>query len=90
MIKSTEICPKCSRIAGYNSYFNKHCCTNKECGFHELIVHKNEDWIDFIDAKIILDDFRTTEFQIIVKLNEIAKILNKITNPDVNDNNIIR
>lgn len=25
------ICPKCNKIAAYNSYFNAYCCTN--CGF---------------------------------------------------------
>jgi hypothetical protein len=94
MIKNMEICPNFGRIADYSSYFNKHCCTNTKCNFHELIVHKNEDWIEPLCNRVCgsLDQFTRmpNEYEIMAKVNKIIETLNKITNPDVKDGNIIK
>ena len=86
MINQTEICPKCNRIMGYDSYFRKHCCTNVNCGYSELIVHKNEGWIDELDCTS--SNVNTVILKLITfKLNEIIRVLNKITNPNYKKEN---
>jgi ribosomal protein L37E len=82
MINSVELCPQCGHLAEYDSYFNKHFCN--ECGFNQLIVRKNEHWIN----ELPLNCFNVHTVK--TKVNEIIKVINKITNPDVNNKNVIR
>ena len=83
MIKSTELCPKCNHIAAYNSYFNKHMCCSNDCDFHALIANKNENYIESLANNCFNVNILKN------KINEIIVVLNKITNPDMNDNDIV-
>ncbi len=37
---NTEFCPKCGRIADYDSYYSKYFCTNNKCKWQSnKIIH---------------------------------------------------
>lgn len=68
------LCPKCNGLLSLNKYFNRYECN--KCGYTE--EYKNEDWIDYIGKFSLLSDLVLMD-----KINEIIRVLNKITNPRV-------
>lgn len=66
----SKVCPKCSSFLRENTYFNKLNCDN--CDYVESI--KNNMWIEEFHGG-----------NEIAKINEIIRVLNKITNPRVNE-----
>lgn len=86
MINQKETCPKCGRFMEFNSCRDAHCCLNWRCNHIEKIVHKNDQWLDPIEFSENPWLDRVTRDSINYnreKMNEIIKVLNKLTNPDI-------
>lgn len=81
-----KLCPKCQGIMDEDLYFGKWICI--KCDYREPI--KNNQWIEELTDKpwIINGDeiiaIRKPELsEVVDKINEIIKVINKITNPRV-------
>jgi len=68
-----KLCPLCGKEIYYNDIVKKYCCSNNDCCFTGDIP-KNDMWIE----PILNKNFRA-------KINEIIKVLNKLTNPNARD-----
>lgn len=81
-----KLCPKCNSLMTENSHFGKLICNS--CNYREPI--HNNLWVEeltnkpcIMEGNEIIATRKPEDTEIVDKINEIIKVINRITNPRV-------